>query len=397
MAWLSSRPTQDALLPTPLAEALLHRHCARSTAAASKRCVHSLRSPCRAARARFAPWKLGRPPTEHASANGFGVVVSAANAGRAPPHAVGRGSSAPTPRQVGGCGFEASWPKLPNPVPRGPRALRPVENRPTAHGASALWRTWRGCLRGERAPRSTPRRWPRLFFTDTAPGRRLRVQNVVITTFESRGAGPLRASHRGEPADRPRSTRALADLAWLSPFRVARVPGLPSPLLCMWVLFSGSSGRHPASGGGGIDLYVRRFARDAPGARLGRFVVVLLSSRRGCGLAAAVRVAAALLLLLPRRFLFHFPSSCYVVIIPQAHRTRRDVTRWAVTTAIGAVAVIATGGRPRRAATSGGVARGGGGGAARCSAVTRDGGGCGMAAAVGRSCRAAVRVIVAVA
>ena len=65
------------------------------------------------------------------------------------------------------------------PVARGPRALRPVENRPTAHGARARWRTWRGCLRGQRATRSTPRRWPRLFFTDTTPGRRLRLRNVV--------------------------------------------------------------------------------------------------------------------------------------------------------------------------------------------------------------------------
>ena len=39
----------------------------------------------------------------------------------------------------------------------------------------------------------------------------------------------------------------------------------------MWVLFSGSPGRHP-TGGGGIDLYVRRFARDALSARLGRSV-----------------------------------------------------------------------------------------------------------------------------
>ena len=139
-----------------------------------------------------------------------------------------------------------------------------------------------------------------------------------------------------------------------TPLRVARVPGLPSPFLCMWVLFSGSPGRHPASGGG-IGLYVRHFARDAPSARLDRFVVVLLSSRRGCGLAAAVRGATALLLLLPRRFLFHFPSSSYVVIITHAHAARRDVTRWAVTTAIETVSVIATGGRPRRAATSGGV------------------------------------------
>ena len=35
----------------------------------------------------------------------------------------------------------------------------------------------------------------------------------------------------------------------------------------------------------------------------------------------------ALLLLLPRRFLFHFPSSCYVAIITHAHAARRGVTR----------------------------------------------------------------------
>ena len=84
----------------------------------------------------------------------------------------------------------------------------------------------------------------------------------------------------------------------------------------------------------------------------------VLSNRWGCGAAAGSQCEATELLLLPRRFLFHFPSSCYVVvIIAHAHAARRDVTRWAVTTAIGTVAVIATGGRPiaRRAATSGGV------------------------------------------
>ena len=35
LAWLSSRPTQGAVHPTPLAEAFLHRHRARSLAAAS--------------------------------------------------------------------------------------------------------------------------------------------------------------------------------------------------------------------------------------------------------------------------------------------------------------------------------------------------------------------------
>ena len=52
-----------------------------------------------------------------------------------------------------------------------------------------------------------------------------------------------------------------------------------------------------------------------------------------------------------------FSATLIRVIIAHAHAARRDVTRWAVTTAIETVAVIATGGRPiaRRAATSGGV------------------------------------------
>ena len=102
--------------------------------------------------------------------------------------------------------------------------------------------------------------------------------------------------------------------------------------------------------------------------------------------------ATALLLLLPLRFLFHFPSSCYVVIITHAHAARRGIIQRAVTTSIETVAVIATGGRPIAESSD---LRRRGGGAARCSAVARDGGGCGMAAAAGRGCRAAVRVVVA--
>ena len=194
-------------------------------------------TPCRAARARFAPWRTGRSTKEHARAGGLGVVVFAANTRRAPPHAVGRGSSSPTPRQVGGCGFERRDDSF-NSVSRGPRALRPVKNQPTAHRARARWRTWRGCLRSQRGTRSTSRRWPRLFFTDTAPGRRLRLRNVVASASDSRGARPARASPRGEQADRPRSTRALADLAWLSlrptrdalhPHAVGRGSSSPTP------------------------------------------------------------------------------------------------------------------------------------------------------------------------
>ena len=71
-----------------------------------------------------------------------------------------------------------------------------------------------------------------------------------------------------------------------TPLRVAGE--LPSPLLCMWVLFSGSPGRHP-TGGGGIDLYVRRFARDAERARLGRFVVVCVVESVGLRRARSAR------------------------------------------------------------------------------------------------------------
>ena len=94
------------------------------------------------------------------------------------------------------------------PVTCGPRAHRPVENRPTAHGARL--RTARcglGCGRGQLATHSSPVRWPRLRHTVTVSGRRLWLRTVGDTEFDSRGARPARSSPRGEPADRPRTTR----------------------------------------------------------------------------------------------------------------------------------------------------------------------------------------------
>ena len=108
LASLSSRPTRATLHPAPLAEALLHRYRAGSAAAASKRRNRQFHIPWRAANARFTPWRTSRQPTEHVRAGGLGVVVFAANAGHAPPHAVGRGFSSPTPSQVGGYGFGMS-------------------------------------------------------------------------------------------------------------------------------------------------------------------------------------------------------------------------------------------------------------------------------------------------
>ena len=222
LAQLSARPTRDALHPTPLAEAPLRKHRARSATAASNCRCRLVLVPWRAARARFATWRTSQPPTEHLSLHAACLARLSARPTRerAPPHAVGRGSSAPTPRRVGGCGFEPSLLTRSRPVARGARALRHVENQPTAHGAPALCalRAWRGCLRGQLAARSTPRRWPRLLCADTAPCRRLRLRTVVADSFSSRGARRARASSRGEPADRPQSPCSLraACLARLS-------------------------------------------------------------------------------------------------------------------------------------------------------------------------------------
>ena len=90
------------------------------------------------------------------------------------------------------------------------RSCRPPTQTP------ARWITWRGCLHGQLGARSNPRRWPTLFFTDIAAGRRQRLPNAIFISFGFRAARPAHASPRGELADRPRSTRALADLALLT-------------------------------------------------------------------------------------------------------------------------------------------------------------------------------------
>ena len=101
---LGAQPTRGALHSTPLAEAPLRLHCARSPAPTSNRRSHYFLVPWRVARARFVTRRTSRPPTEHVCWRTW----RAANSRRAPPHAVGRGSFAPTPHPVGGCGFEPS-------------------------------------------------------------------------------------------------------------------------------------------------------------------------------------------------------------------------------------------------------------------------------------------------
>ena len=157
-------------------------------------------------------------PRSTRSLSDFALLSSRPTAQRAPSLTVGRGLAAPTPPQVGGCSFETSRPPRSAPVARGPRALRPVENRPRAHGVRTSSQDLAWLLRSQRGARSTPRRWPRLFFINTAPGWRLRLRNVVATAFGSRGARPTCASPREEPAAGPRSTRSLSDFALIIVF-----------------------------------------------------------------------------------------------------------------------------------------------------------------------------------
>ena len=126
-------------------------------------------------------------------------------------------------------------------------------------------------------------------------------------------------------------------------------------------------------------------------ARLDRsIVVVLLSSWRGCGLAAmlAAAVRGNCTSFSPPSPL---PLPLPLKLLRRCHRAR----------ASGAARRHAMCGyyrdrdrgsdRDRRPADreESSALRRRGGSAARCSAVTRDGGGCGMAAAAGRGCRAA--------
>ena len=140
LAWLCCWPTWGALPSTPSAGAQPHQHRDRSASRPLRSLVTSFES-CGARRARSSPrGELTDHPrsTRHAARTWrLGVVVSWANAGRAPFHAVGRGSTAPTPRQVGGTAFDRLHRPRLNPVACVARAFHPMENRPTSHGVRA--------------------------------------------------------------------------------------------------------------------------------------------------------------------------------------------------------------------------------------------------------------------
>ena len=135
LARLSSWPTRDALYPTPLAEAPLNRHCAMSAAAASKRRNRLFLVPWHAARARFVTSRTSRPPTEHALRAACLARLSARptrDALHPTPLAEAflnrhRARSAAAASKRRNRLFLVPW--------RAARALRHVENQPTAHGA----------------------------------------------------------------------------------------------------------------------------------------------------------------------------------------------------------------------------------------------------------------------
>ena len=195
-------PTRDSLDPTPLAEYLLHRHRARSSGAASKRCFQSVLVPWRAARARVVTCRTSRPPTDLARSADLARLSlrPTRNALHLMPLV-----AAPLHRhraRSADAGLETLNLKVPSSMARGPRALHPVENQPTAHRARTALRTWRGCLRSQLATLSTPRRWPRLSLTDTAPGRRLQLENDMFRGSYSVACGPRALRHmKNQPPD----------------------------------------------------------------------------------------------------------------------------------------------------------------------------------------------------
>jgi len=99
--------------------------------------------------ARFPPGGEYRSTARGARAAqcGLGVVVLWANMRRAPQHAIGRGSTTPTPRQVGGTGFE--WPYLPRStsVARDPRDFvsRIFGRPPKKHAPRSARLAWLCC------------------------------------------------------------------------------------------------------------------------------------------------------------------------------------------------------------------------------------------------------------
>ena len=140
---------------------------------------------------------------------GLGLVVLWANSRRAPPHAVGRASTAPTAPPISSGGFER-LPFVPTtPVARVPRAYCAMEYRPTVRGARAARPAdfAHDCgAGGQRAAHSFPRRRPSHDRSECVSGRRWGHRKVFVRSFESHDARTARISHYEEWVDDARST-----------------------------------------------------------------------------------------------------------------------------------------------------------------------------------------------
>ena len=154
----------------------------------------------------------------------------AANSQRAPPHFVGHGSAARPPHQIGGCGFKPSVVPRSVPAARGPRAHRPVENWPTAHGARARTahrelRLWSGPTRDALLRSSMAEAPPHGHRIRSAAAALHRQQYRIQPPSDC--ARPARSSPRAESDDSPRSTRAHCAVwtwLWCKPTRDAPLP-----------------------------------------------------------------------------------------------------------------------------------------------------------------------------
>ena len=138
------------------------------------------------------------------------MVVLWANAARDPLHAVGQGSTAPTPPQVFGTAFKRL---CGHPVQISRRTARALFvsrsiGRTSADYACHAVRTCHGRFVGQRGARSSQLLRPRLGSTNTAIDQRHGPRVAVTTRFEFHGARPARFLPRGVSADRPLSTRA---------------------------------------------------------------------------------------------------------------------------------------------------------------------------------------------
>jgi len=184
LSWLRCELTRDALVPSLLAEAQPHGHRIRSAAAASDCRRYRVRIPWRATHALFAPWRTGRPPTEHARVHCAVRTLSWCGLTR---HTLVQSSSAEA-RSHG-------------------HRIRPATAASDCrcyrvqlpwHAARALIAPSRiGRPRaGQLATRSSPDRRPRLSRTATTSGRWLRFRTVGVSAFGFRGVRPARLSPR---------------------------------------------------------------------------------------------------------------------------------------------------------------------------------------------------------